>query len=94
MQHLSPFSLHSCKNSPQALFMKATECPVNLTFEPVTPQSLVDRTKAVIIGESICIDIQYDLVEISTWIKFSPYFFCLLSLLGEIFILANRNSLQ
>ena len=52
MQHLSPFSLRFCENSPQALFMKATDHPVNLTFEPAMPQSLVDRTKAVVISVS------------------------------------------
>ena len=49
IQHLSPNTLHFCENSPQALFMKATGHPVNLTFEPAKPQSHVDRTNAVII---------------------------------------------
>ena len=53
IRQLSPFSLYSCENSPQALFMKASEFAVDLTFEPSPSNSLIDKTKAVVIGSKI-----------------------------------------
>ena len=49
MQHLFPIKLCVSVNSPLSIFMKTSGHPVDLTFEPAQPQSLVDRTKAIVV---------------------------------------------
>ena len=49
MEHLFPIELTCCENSPHAIFMKTSGQPVDLTFIYVTPQSVVDKNKAVVI---------------------------------------------
>ena len=44
-----PIELTCCENSPHAIFMKTNGHPVDLTFEYVASQSVVDKNKAVVI---------------------------------------------
>ena len=44
-----PIELTCCENSPYAIFMKTNGHSVDLTFECASPQSVVDKNKAVVI---------------------------------------------
>lgn len=50
MKFLPSVRLMTSENSPQSIFMKTIVHPNDLNFEPAPPQSLIDRTKAVIIS--------------------------------------------
>lgn len=64
IQHLVPFLFYVCENSPQALFMKATDNPVDLVFEPATSTSLVDRNKAIILCGKLALYLVYCIMQL------------------------------